>query len=96
MSFSISIKKKIYANSNKKIYANSNNTQKKLLTYNLRFIDSARHMNESLSALVDNLSGLNKCKCEKPSFDNIKATYEQIKSEYMVYTRCEGSLWQEE
>ena len=45
--------------------------KKKLLTYNLRFIDSARHMNESLSALVDNLSGLNKCRCEKPSFDDI-------------------------
>ena len=85
MSFSIPIKKKIYAN--------SNNTKKKLLPCNLRFIDSARHMNESLSALVDNLSGLNKCKCEKPSFDNIKITYEIIKSEYMVYTRCEGCLW---
>ena len=46
--------------------------KKKLLTYNLRFINSTRHMNESLSALVDNLAGLNKCKCEKTSFDNIK------------------------
>ena len=58
LSFSIPIKKKTYAKS--KI------TKKKLLTYNLRFIDSARHMNESLSAFVDNLSGLSKCKCEKP------------------------------
>ena len=58
----------------KKVYVNSKNTKNKLLTYNLRFIDSARHMNESLSTLVDNLSGLNKCKCEKPSFDNIKTT----------------------
>ena len=33
----------------KKVYANSKNTKKKLLTYNLKFIDSARHMNESLS-----------------------------------------------
>ena len=47
MAFSIPIKKKTYAN--------SKNTRKKLLTYNLRFIDSARHMNESLSTLVDNL-----------------------------------------
>ena len=50
MSFSIPIRKKVYAN--------SKNNKKKLLTYNLRFIDSARHMNESLSTLVDNLSGL--------------------------------------
>ena len=49
MSFFISIKKKVYAN--------SKNTKKKLLTYNLRFIDSQRHMNELLSTLVDNLSG---------------------------------------
>ena len=53
MSFSIPIKKKIYAN--------SKNTKKKLLNYNVRFIDSARHMNESLSTLVYNLSGSNKC-----------------------------------
>ena len=52
MSSSIPIKKKVYAN--------SKNTKKKLITYNLRFIDSARHMNESLSKLVDNLSEINK------------------------------------
>ena len=56
MSFSTPIRKKVYAN--------SKNTKKKLITYNLRFIDSQRHMNESLSTLVDNSSGLNKCKCE--------------------------------
>ena len=88
MSFSIPIRKKVYAN--------SKNNKKKLLTYNLRFIDSARHMNESLSTLVDNLSGLNKCKCEKPSFDNIKTTYEVINNEYMVHTRCKVCLWGED
>ena len=35
---------------------------------------------------------LNKGKCEKPSFDNIKITYEQIKSVYIVYTRCKACL----
>ena len=39
-------------------------TLKKALTYCLRFIDSARHMNESLSSLVDNFSQLKNCKCE--------------------------------
>ena len=88
MSFSIPIKKKIYAN--------SKNTKKKLLTYNVRFIDSARHMNESLSTLVYNLSGLNKCKCEKPSFDNIKITCRVINKEHLAHTRCKVSLWRED
>ena len=88
MSLSIPIKKKTYAN--------SKNTKKKLLTYNLRFIDSARHMNESLSNLVDNLSGLNKCKCKKPSFDNIKITYGIIKNEDIVRTRCKKCLWRKD
>ena len=59
MSFSIPIKKKVYAN--------SINTKKKVVTYKLNFIDSARHMNESLSKLVDNLSEINKCKCDDES-----------------------------
>ena len=84
MSFFIPIKKKTYAN--------SRNTKKKLLTYNLRFIDSARHMNESLCTLVDNLSGL-KNYCEKKSFDNIKITYQEINNEYIVNTRCKACLW---
>ena len=50
-------------------------------------------MNESLSALADNVSGLNKCKCEKPSFDNIKTTYKVINNEYIVNTRCKACLW---
>ena len=85
MSFSIHIKKKTYAN--------SRNTKKKLLTHNLRFIDSARQMNE-LSTLVDNLSGLKDCYCEKKSFDNIKTTYKVINNEYIVNTRCKACLWQ--
>ena len=57
MSFSIPIKEKLYAN--------SKDTKKKTLIYNLRFIDSAKHMNEWLSTLVHNLSGLKNCNCEK-------------------------------
>ena len=56
MSFSIPIKKKEYAN--------TKNTKKKYVTYNLKFIDSARHINASLSNLVDNLSEINKCNCD--------------------------------
>ena len=46
--------------------------KKKYVTYNLRFIDSARHMNASLSNLADNLSEINKCKCESESLKNTK------------------------
>ena len=88
MSFSIPIKKKTYAN--------SRNAKKKTLTYNLRFIDSARHTNKSLSALVDNLSGLKNCYCEQRPFDNIKITYEQINNEYMVFSRCKTCHWRKQ
>ena len=88
MSFSIPIKKKVHLK--------SKNTKKKLLTYNLRFIDSARHINKSLSTLVDNLLGLNKCDCEKKSFNNIKTTYKVINNEYIVHTRCKVCLWKKD
>ena len=58
----------------KTIFSNSKNTKKKLVTYNLRFIDSARHMNESLSKLVDNLSEISQCNCDYGSLKNIKIT----------------------
>ena len=80
MSFSIPIKKKVYPN--------SKNTKKKLLTYNLKFIDSVRHMNESLSKLVDNLSEINKCKCDDESLKNIKVTYGMFNNKKIVRTRC--------
>ena len=88
LSFSIPIKKKVYAN--------SKNTKKKLLTYNLRFIDSARHMNESLSTLIDNSTESKNCKCEEKSFDNIKMTYGVINNQKIVRSRCKKCLWQED
>ena len=88
LSFSIPIKKKVYAN--------SKNTKKKLLTYNLRFIDSARHMNESLSTLVDNSTESKNCKCEEKLFDNIKMTYGVINNQKIVRSRCKKCLWQED
>ena len=51
----------------KKVYANTKNAKKKYVTYNLKFIDSARHINASLSNLVDNLSEINKCNCDNES-----------------------------
>ena len=49
-------------------------------------------MNESLSTLVDNLSGLKNCYGEKKSFDNIKTTYKVINDEYVVNTRCKTCI----
>ena len=53
MSFSIPIKKEIKEQNEQK------ETKKKMITYNLKFIDSAKHMNSALSTLVDNLSEIN-------------------------------------
>ena len=55
----------------------------KTITYNLRFIDSKRFMDESQDTLGKNLSGLNDCNCEDKN--------KQIKIKYnhkFVYTRC--------
>ena len=80
MSFSIPIRKKVYAN--------TKNTKKKYVTYNLKFIDSARHMNASLSNLVDDLSEISKCNCDSESLKNIKVTYRLINNKKIVRTTC--------
>ena len=43
-----------------------------MITYNLRFIDSAKHMNSALSTLVDNLSEINKYNCDEKEDKDIK------------------------
>ena len=80
MSFSIPIRKKVYAN--------TKNTKKKYVTYNLKFIDSVRHVNASLCNLVDNLSEINKCHCDSESLKNIKVTYRLINYKKIVHTTC--------
>ena len=56
MSSSIQIKKEVIEP--------QEDQKKKLITQSLRFIDTARHMNRGLSALVDNLSELTIRRCE--------------------------------
>ena len=58
MCFSIPLRKEIKYN--------------KYVTYNLKFIDSKRFMDDSLSNLVDNLSGLYECKCLNKKDQHIK------------------------
>ena len=61
ITFSVPIKKvldkdKNDHNKNKK---NGKDKKAKIITYKLRFIDSSRFMQDSLSILVNNLSGIN-------------------------------------
>ena len=51
----------------------------KCVTYSLKFIDSIRFMNDSLSNLVDNLSELYTCKCLDKKDQDIKIKYKEQK-----------------
>lgn len=77
MSFSVPIKKEINSSS-----------KKRTIIYHLKFIDSARQMNASLSTLVDNLFELKSCYCEKKSFDSINLTHKIIKNEAYAIPSC--------
>ena len=65
MSFSIPLKKEI--------------RNDKYVTYNSKFIDSKRFMDDSLSNLVDNLSVLYDCKCLNEKDQDIKIKYKEQK-----------------
>ena len=92
MSFSIPIKKEIKEKSepNKPDKPDENEQNKKVITYNLRFIDTARDMNRALSTLVDNLSEVNKCKCEENSAKNIKLKIKTVNNKITVFTKCKS------
>ena len=79
MSFSIPIKKEI---------KESNNKKNKIITYNLKFMNTTRHNNRALSTLVDNLSEINMCKCEDNSDKNIKIKIKEEKGNKIIYTIC--------
>ena len=81
MSFSIPIKKEIKQN-------DKNEEKKKVITYNLKFIDSARHMNRALSTLVDNLSEINKCNCEESKDKDLKIKVKEAQGKKVVCTMC--------
>ena len=75
-----------YMSFSRPIYSNTSSSKKKYVTYNLKFIDSARHMNDSLERLVDNLSEINKCKCDDESLKNIKVTYGKFNNRKIIPT----------
>ena len=80
MSFSIPIRKKVYSNTAR--------SKKEYVTYNLKLIDSARHVNDSLERLVDNLSEIKKFTCDDKSFKNIKVTYGKFNYRKIIRTTC--------
>ena len=80
MSFSIPIRKEIKEEQKEQ--------KKKVITYNLKFIDSAKHMNSALSTLVNNLSEINKCKCEEDKDKSIKIKIKKVNSKERVITKC--------
>ena len=81
MVFSIPIKKEIKQN-------DKNEEKKKVITYNLKFIGSARHMNRALSTLVHNLSEMNNCNCEESKDKYLKIKVKEAQSKKVVCTMC--------
>ena len=79
MSFSIPIKKEIKEQKEQK---------KKVMTHNLKFIDTAKHMNSALSTLVNNLSEINKCNCEEDKDKRIKIKIKKVNSKERVIASC--------
>ena len=83
MSFSVPIKKEVIepSDDNKK-------AKKRVLTYSLRFIDSAKHMARGLSTLVDNLSELTVCKCSPNDSKDIIAKVKELKGKVYILIKC--------
>ena len=82
MSFSVPIKKEIKEQKEEK------KQKKKVITYNLKFIDSAKDMNSALSALVNNLSEINQCNCEEDKDKRIKTKIKKVNSKEKVIIKC--------
>ena len=77
MPFSIPIRKEIKQKEKKK----------KVITYNLKFLDSKKHMDSASSTLVNNLSEINKCNCEDQD-KRTKIKIKKMNSKERVITRC--------
>ena len=72
ITFSVPIKK-VLDNDNDNDKKNGKGKKAKTITYRLRFIDSCRFMQDSLSNLVDNLSGINNKVSQNKFIDNMRS-----------------------
>ena len=59
-----------------------------MITYNLKFIDSAKDMSSALSTLVDNLSEKNKCNCQEKEDKDIKTKIIRGTGKTIIHTTC--------
>ena len=74
ITFSVPIKKVLdNDNDNDNDKKNGKGKKAKTITYRLRFIDSCRFMQDSLSNLVDNLSGINNKVSQNKFIDNMRS-----------------------
>ena len=80
MSFSIPIKKDVIET--------QEDQKKKVITYRLRLIDTARLMNRGLSVLVDNLSELTIPKCEDVKNKDIIVKAKKENGKDYICLRC--------
>ena len=74
MSFSIPIKKEI------------KEQRKKVITYNLKFIDSTKLITSALSTLVNNLSEISKGNCKEDKDKHIKIKIKKVNTKERVVT----------
>ena len=72
ITFSVPIKK-VLDNDNDNDKKNGKGKKAKTITYSLRFIDSCRFMQDSLSNLVDNLSGINNNESKNKFTDSLRS-----------------------
>ena len=83
MSFSVPIKKEVTEPKD-----DDKKGKKKVLTYSLRFIDSAKHVDRGLSTLADNLSELTVCKRGPNDSKDIITKGKELKGKYYVLIKC--------
>ena len=67
---------------------NKKNQRKKVITYNLKFIDSDKYMSKVLSTLVDNLSEINKSHCEEEEDKVIKTKIIKGTGKTIIHATC--------
>ena len=91
ITFSVPIKNVLDKDSdNRKDKKKGKGKKARRITYRLRFIDSCRFMQDSLSNLVDNLSGINN---DKVSESDKKISQETlIKKKFNTYQLCNKDL----
>ena len=77
ITFSVPIKK-VLDNDNDNDKKNGKGKKPRTITYSLRFIDSCRFMQDSLSNLVDNLSGINNNVSQNKFIDRLRSMTDSL------------------